>query len=725
MAAFDNTKYDIAIQPQGYSPRGYRVKSYQKSEFSPFIPRLGSGDQSESEFDAVKSLTFQSFEGGQFARDVDDNISQYAIEGLYPVFGDGRLWQTNHGVQSSSLFGTGRPIATASCRTKDYTYISVYTTSGAAAQRIYRINSAGTVTALTLPASLSTGAIKVTDMLIHENNLLITASNTTPTGSMYYMPVTSTTVTETTGGSGYFHQMVIWNGILYGTGSGTELNFIFYKYTGDLSTRSFQQLARIPTLTSDATADLLVYNGRIILTRHDGMYAYDGIRLAPIEDASETPNTRNFRFPCKLKGYLYYWMPDGLYRYNGASIEKLYDVNDVGYPTSMITAKNRLYAVFANSATSGSSRYDKSMGYNYATGTSFDARVCAFDGKGMFTYSRMTTQTKSGSPLVAGEGEADKLVYSPTDDKLYITTFADPGNYHWILSLNESSVTAAGSGASSWQIVTPVIDAKFPMVDKALASVELLLDGIPSADDSIQVEYRINGLDGSSTWTPLENIYLQSRTKLDCYRDTSTGGLTFKRIQLRIRPVTTSNTACGIAKIVVRYILMPEYKYEWLLTLNCFGDDPLQPLMLADGTESTQSVSLLRGNIYGSRARTQPIGFVDVDQMLLTAAIASSGVSEIYLDSTQLLKTSGYILIDDEVIAFDSNNVADGYISSLTRGRFLTAAAAHTVGTKVFIIYPTIIKRITADRVVVDDRGTDFASGKARASEMTIQLQEI
>lgn len=721
MASFDNTKYDIALYPQAGSRLGYRLSSYQRSEFSPFIPRLGSGDQSESEFDAIKSLTFSNFESGEFARTVKEDTEQYAIEGLFPSYGDGVLWQTNHATQSASFFGTGRPVVSASCRTKEYAFVAVSQTSPGTAQRIYRIDASGTKTSLTLPTNLSSVTYSISDMIIHNNQLWVCASNTSPAGTMYYMDLTSTTLTEVVGGTGYFYQMVVWNGALYGTNASNTPNYVLYKYTGDTVTKSFQELAKVPTMTGSSFADMLVYNGRVLLTRHDGLYAYDGIRLAPIEDAANNPNVRNYRFPSVLRGYLYYWMPDGMYRYNGASIEKLYDVNDVGYPTDMISARNRLWLVFANSAISGSSRYDKALGYNYTTGSTFDARLCAFDGKGMFTYTRMSSQSKSTSPMLSTEGEPDNLIYSPAEDKMYISTFADPSSNQWLLNLSESSVTAAGTGTGSWQIVTPVIDAKFPMINKALASVELVLDGVPTADDTVTVEYRTSGFEGSTGWTTLGTILLSSRLKLNVFSDL-TGGVTFKNLQLRLRPATTTNTSCGFSKLVVRYVLMPEFKYEWLLTVNCYGDDTLQPLLLADGTQSTQTVSTLRGNIYHSRSQQQPLIFVDVDQVLLSGALTSSATS-LVLDDAQLLKSSGYVMIDDEIIYYGSKN--GNTLGSLQRGVLVTSAASHTDASKVFIIYPTIIKRITADRVAVDDRGTDFTSGKARASEITFQLQEL
>lgn len=720
MADFDNTKYDIAIHPQA-SPRvSYRLRNYLKSESSPFIPRLGAGDQSESEFDILKSQTFESFEGGQFSRFFKDDKSTYAIEGLFPSYGDGVLWQVNHAAQVTP-FGGGRPIVAAQCRSKDYVFVAVYQTTGGAGQRIYRIDSAGTIVSLTLPAKLSNNVQTIQTMNICTGYLNVHASNGTSSANMYYMPLSSTTVVLIPGGNA-FYRSAIWNGFEYGLNGGIDApGFILYKFTGNTTTDSVQEVGRVPTAVADYDSELITFNGRLLICRFDGIWAYDGIRISAVVDLTDQPHVQNCRMPVVMKGYLHFFMPDGFYRYNGSSLEKLYDITDIGYPVDAVLAKDRIFMAFRNSSASGSSRYDKQMGYNYSSGTNFDGRVVAYDGKGMFTYARVTSATKSGSPLLNNEGELHRLVWNHNENSMYFSTMADPSNNQWKVSLNEQSVTPAGSGAGSWQVVSPVMDNNFPMIFKSFANIELVLDGSPSADDSLLVEYRTAGFDGSTGWSTLGNIKLQTKLKLNVFTEFP-GGISFKQVQFRVSPVTICNAAAGIAKIVFRHLLMPEYKYQWQLTLACYGDDPLEPLLLADLTQDTQSVSTLRGNAYLSRSQTQPVIFIDVDQFILTAAINSS-VTTLSLDDAQLLKPSGYITINDEIIYYASKS--GNTLNGLQRGVLGTAAASHLINAKTFIVNLCIVSQIQSDRVAVDDRGTDTPSAKARKSDVTLILREV
>lgn len=722
MADFDNTKYDIALSPQA-SPRvSYRVRNYLKSESQPFIPRLGAGNQSESEFDILKSQTFESFEGGQFARYFKDDKSVYAVEGMFPVYGDGVLWQVNHAAQVAP-FGGGRPIVAAHCRSKDYLFIAVYGTTGGPTQRIYRIDNAGTVVALTIPATLTNIVQTVLSMTVISEALWISAGNNTSSANMYYMDIpTSTTVTVIAGAGNAFSEQAAFGGFLYGLNGGlTKPGYILHKFIGSPTSDAVQEVGQVPTRSGDFDAKLIVFNGRLLICRLDGIWAYDGIRISPIIDLSDAPNPQNCRFPVVLKGYLHFFMPDGLYRYNGSSIEKLYDIADIGYPVDACFAKDRIFFAFRNSSVSGSSRYDKSMGYNYASGNNFDGRVVTYDGKGMFTYARVTSNTKSGSPLLNNEGELDKLVWNHADNTMFFSTMADPGNFQWKISLNEKSVTPAGTGTGSWQIVSPVLDNNFPMIFKSFANIEMILDGSPSADDSLLIEYRTAGFDGSTGWNTLGNLKLQTKLKYNVFTEFA-GGISFKQLQFRISPVTTANAAFGVAKIVFRHMLMPEYKYQWQLTLACYGDDPNEPLLLADASQDTQSVSTLRGNVYLSRSQTQPVIFVDVDQMMLNGAI-NSAVTSLVLDDAQLLKPSGYLLINDEILYYASRS--GNTLSGVIRGVLGTAAASHSNNVKVFVVSLCIISQIQADRVAVDDRGTDLPSAKARKSDISIVLREV
>lgn len=720
MADFDNTKYDIAIHPQAAPRVGYRVRNYTRSESSSFIPRLGAGDQSESEFDLLKSQTFESFEAGQFARFFKDDKSVYAVEGLFPTYSDGVLWQVNHATQVTP-FGVGRPIVVAQCRSRDYVFVAVYQTTGGSGQRIYRIDASGTVLSLTLPATLSNQVQTIQTMNICTGYLNVHASNGTSSANMYYMPLASTTVVLIPGANA-FYRSAVWNGFEYGLNGGIDQpGFILYKFTGNTSTDTVQEVGRVPTAVADYNSELITFNGRLLICRFDGIWAYDGIRISAVIDLTDAPSTQNCRFPVVMKGYLYYFMPDGWYRYNGSSIEKIYDIADIGYPVHAVAAKDRVFLAFRNSSVSGSSRYDKAMGYDYLSGTTYDGRVCAYDGKGMFTYARVNSQSKSGSPLLNNEGELHKLIWNHNENSMFFSTMADPSNNQWKISLNEKSVTAAGTGKASWQIVSPVMDNNFPMIFKSFANIELILDGVPSADDSLLVEYRTSGFDGSSGWSSLGTIKLLSKLKLNVFSEFP-GGVSFKQLQFRVSPSTTSSVTCGIAKIVFRHMLMPDYKYQWNITLACYGDDVLEPLMLADSSGDTQSVSTLRGNIYGSRSQTQPVIFIDVDQMLLNGAINSS-VTSLVLDDAQLLKSSGYLLINDEILYYSTKT--GNTVSGISRGVLGTVAASHVNTSKVFIVNLCAITQIQSDRISIDNRGTDIPSAKARKSDLTIILREV
>lgn len=706
--SFDNTKYHIELNSVPYI-----VSGYQRTELNTFIPRLGAGDTNESLFDLLRTKTLDSFEGGSLQRYWNDDTSVFAIENLFPYYDDGVLYPVNNSTTTSS-FGSGRPIITAKTKTKDYAFFSWESTTGGASGGIKRVDSSGTVINLTVPTAIANAARRITDMVIWRGNLVITSWKTSDsTYYMYYMPLTSTTVSEIAGGNpGSFGKMVVWKDQLYGTNTGGGPNWVLYRYTGDFTNRGFVVVGTTPMQTGCFTASLLLYNNRIYLARDDGLYAYDGVSLITVEDATDQVNSNNYRFVSKLKGYMYYWMPDGLYRFNGSLIEKVYDNTEVGMPVDMISSKNRLWIAFVNSAYSGSARYDKSMGYDYSSTQSVDGRIMVFDGKGIFSYNRIVTTTKSGSPLIATEGEIDSIYWF--NDDLYIFTEADPSSNHYLIDTNESLI----SGNKTWRITTSIFDGSFPMIDKNAEGVEVVLDGNVSSDQDILIEYRISGFDGSTGWQTAGTIKTQSELNRFIWKSV-TSGLTFKKIQFRLSGTTAYSY--GIKQFIVRYTLVPEYKNQWTMTLNCFGDDDFEPLQLNDLTNSTQLVQLLRGNIYSSRNSKVPIKFIDIDQLDLNGAINNS-VTTIVLNSTLLLKGStGFIQIDDEIMYYTSKTSTE---LTVIRGSLGTVAVSHSDNSKVFLLYRVIIRQIQNERILLD-KDEPSSEDKSRSSEITLVLQEV
>jgi hypothetical protein len=704
----DSKKYDIALNNQQY-----RIRGYVKSEAPSFVPRVASGGQSETEFNMLLSKTLNSFTGGQLQRLWDDDESSFAIENLFPIYEDGTVYPVNAPVATGTL-GTNRPIMSAYARTRDYFFYAWNFTTGGATQRISRIDRTGTIVTITVPANLSTIARPITDMVVWNNQLWVSGTDGA-TGSLYFMDITATTLNEITAGDAgtYFYKMVVWKSQLYGTNVIGTANHALSRYTGNTTTKSYAFLAATPNAAPSYDARLFIFNNRIHLSRNDGLFAYDGVQMAAIADLTAEVDDQNFLHACVLKGYLYYFMPDGFYRYNGSLIDKLYDISEIGMPVDMSVGKNRLWMTFVNSQASGSSRYDKSMGYDYSAVNTYDGRILSFNGKALYTYTRTSSQVKGGSPLLANEGELWRSVW--WNDNLYIYTRAHPTSDQFILNTNEKALT----GNKSWRIVTSIYNAGFAMVDKNLENIELVFDGVTSTDQTVTVEYRIAGFSGSTGWQTLGNISTVTKTKLSVFEQLP-AGLIFRRIQFRIGGTTEASS--GLSKVVLRYSLSPDFKWQWAFTLLAYGDDANAPLMLADGTQGTDAVSTLRGAIYAARDSDVPVVFSDIDRLDLNGAI-NAAVTTVVLNTTSLLKgSSGFIQIDSEIMAWSAKTPTN---LTVVRGALGTTAATHADNAAVYPTYRVLITQIQGERIDPTDNGIDQAEDKSRSSEISLQIREI
>lgn len=705
--SFDNSKYDIELNGVGL-----RIENYRKSEAETFIPRLGSGTQNESEFDLLRSRTLD-FPGGMLQRAWSDDHAFFGSENLYPIYGDGVLYPVAAMTASTSIT-SNKVDYTAECVTDQYMFIAVVTLTSPTTS-IYRIDKSGTKVTLTLPASLQ--AHYVTSMVVWKDQLWIAADGN---ASMWYMPLTSTTVVDITAGPSPagLRLLAVWQGQLYGTaGDSTDMNAQIYRYSGDTTTKAFTSVGDTGLRRNNnaSYASLFVYNGRLYLTRNEGMWAYDGIRLAPVDDSMKNADVYNYRFPTVLRGYLYYFMADGFYRFNGSMIEKLYDIGEVGFPVHVCSGKNRLWLVYSNSAYSGSSRYDKSMGYDYASSSSINGRLVAFDGKAMFTYGRTSNDAKPGSEDVSRQGENSRVVWF--NDIAYVFTYYSKTTTGLYFYVSTAELTATGTVA--WRLITSVFDGDFPMIYKALENIELISDGDVSADDSIAIEYRTSGFSASSGWTALGTLKTQTKVLENVYSSIP-AGLKFKQIQFRFTATTT--LGYGLKKLVFRYLLAPDMRWQWTFVANAFGDNPVEPLMLKDGTQSTQAVSLLRGTIYDSRITGTPIGLTDIDQFDLSGAHTDS-VTTITLNSTNMLKTSGFVKIDDEIIKYTSKTSTQ--LQGCTRGVLGTTAVSHSDNAAVFAYYRALVRKFQQEQIIMDDSDLDRTEDKSKPSQIALVLQEV
>ena len=288
-------------------------------------------------------------------------------------------------------------------------------------------------------------------------------------------------------------------------------------------------------------------------------------------------------------------------------------------------------------------------------------------------------------------------------------------NEYFTIDTNEKTAT----GAKSWRLITSIFDGDFPQIDKNFENLELTFDGNLNSQ-SITLEYRTTGFDTDTSWTTFGTINSTTETKRYTWKSI-TSGLTFRKIQFRISGSTDAEY--GIEKLILRYILTPDYKNQWRFTVLCYGDDNLAPLMLADQTESTQSVADLRGNIYDSRDNDTPVIFIDTDQLDLNGSINDT-TTTITLDSTKMLKgQEGFIKIDDEIMYYSARTSTT---LTVTRGVLGTSGASHSDNSKVFIVYRVIVRQIINENIEMQDDGIDDITAlKSKPSEITILLQEV
>lgn len=704
--SFDNTKYDIELNNVGY-----RIQGYQKAEASTFIPRLGSGAQAESAFDLLRAKTIDGFAGGNLQRKWKDDHSIFGSESLFPIYDDGNLYPVVPATAATDIHG--KSLVTAHCTSDKYLFLATITFDTPTSS-VIRIAPDGTKTGITIPANLSSR--RITSMVIWNDELWVAAEGEF---TLWYMSQNATSMTAVTNvqSNGSPRLLCVYNGQLYGTNAGADdYNVHIWRYTGSKTAISSASAGDTGIRTPDPNASLFVFQGKIYLARRDSLWAYDGIRIAMVDSAMQNVSDQNYRFPTVLKGYLYYFMQDGMYRYNGSMIEKLYDISEVGFPRDVTTGKNRLWIIYANSEFSGSSRYDQSMGYNYSSGNPLDGRLAAFDGKAMFTYARTNFGlSKDSNNDFSGQGENYKVVWFA--NSAFVFTLYEktgPGTYFKV-NTNELNT----SGTSSWRLVTSIFDADFAMVDKTLENLELILDGVPTNDETIGIEYRISDFAGSTGWNILGTFKTQTKLQESIIRALP-AGIVFKKIQFRLSG--TTNVKYGFAKFVIRYILTPDFKYQWQFTVNAFGDNPVEPLMLKDGKPSTQAVSLLRGNIYAARSSDLPRLFVDVDQLDLNGS-HDAATTTITLNSTALLKDSGYVKIDDEVVYYAAKT--DTTLTGCIRGTLGSTAAAHNDNAAVFPAYRVIVRQLANERIEMDDSDLDRQENNSKPSQITIQLQEV
>lgn len=732
MAIFDNSKYDIELNGVGH-----RISGYKKSEANAFIPRLGSGDQSESDFDLLRTKSIVDFSAGQFQRTFESgNQGAFAIENGYPLYDDGALLPVKPFAAASTLMtGNSHIIAKFQTRTSLWIFYYDYVSS---TRKFIRVDAGtpGTAVSITVPAKMLTW-LRCT-MAVYNGELWLTGTDGNTNATMYWMVLNATTMTEVTTTPTMFGQIVVYKGSLYGTDgfsiTGNVENSSLFRYTGDKATGGFALVGGVTNKLPDDGARLFVFNNRIMLARSDGLWTYDTVTFSAVDDLTLYAHPHNYRCAVVLKGYIYAWMPDGMYRISAAgSIEKLYDTGVTGLPIDAVANDGRLWIIYdvsgyvgygsgVNEKYKGISMFDNASGYNYAGTNNRHARIDVFNGLATYTWGRTAVQT--GAPGFGLQNVADAVIQF--DGICYGFLYGSANASYYTSATLLPQITGT---LGAIKIITPIFDGDFSQLTKAYERLEFLFNS--DISQLITLEYRTTGFEGVSgagAWTALgtltcyeavTNTYRYSRSVWESIP----AGVQFRQIQFRITTQNFTVAGTTLQKLIIGFSLMPALKYQWQYTVEAFGDSPgLEPLMLRDGTESAQTVQSLRGNIYAVRDSKVPVLFTDVDRLDLNTALTNSATSVVLFD-TSLLKSKGFVKIEDEIIAYTAKTATT--LQNCVRGQLGTSAVTHVTGSAVFPLYRVLVRQILNERIELADRDSDNTSGLALLSEITIMMQEV
>lgn len=676
-------KYHLALSQVDTSsvvgaPVGYmlRPNGYTKSDSETFAPRFGTGAEGLNNLDLWKTYQHTDLSGGALQqRYLDPTKLAVSRNSVYNAT-DKLLYPT--AVPTLDSYPTGGSISAA----KGYVYYQ---------NEMWRISNKvgfGAVAKWTGSAWVhqkSDFATNVSSIAILYDKIWVAT-----TGGLFWAWNGTTWVSQA--GFGVTTLCRFGSNKMYCSGApGTKDEGRLFSHNGDTTTPITAIVGDVGDINKKINT-MVEFNHRLYIGKSDGLFAFDGVQVSTILDYSHDIDNSHFSYMEVFSGALYFVLRNTLYRYTGASVEKLKTFDNYGDIRSMDAAYGRLWFSIRVPDLTKSSAVNYTYDWYY------------FDGVGFFHYftspmSVLYSATAQNLPI--------QCFYDPTRGAMVFCHAGDPGaggqpeNLYYISMLNEFYTGTR----NDLTVETSEFDAGFPYIDKYCDSATISYEGAYSGD-TLTVYFRIH--DGTSwgAWS-------------------STIGGTFKRIQMRVvlHRQTASSTA-ALSSFSFRFILSPDLKRKWALTVICLGTSD-SPHVLADGSQETNTPKQLREQIYQCRMNDVPSFMEDVDTCLLasTLALATGAGGTITVGSTAGFPPSGYVKIEDELILYSAKTATTFTIS--LRGRWGTAAAQHLSGVIVGTAYRVVINKIANERIVapnISSEGVMDVNGNE--SELSLIVQE-
>lgn len=531
----------------------YDVVSLALSDQAVFGPRFSSGSTNESDLTLKKTATFRAGDGGCFSPRLNQLTPYLVSLGVYNDIGYIEKPYANGTVATLTLGATNAyNVVTAS---KYWNGCAIIAIRSATTNYIYKLDSGGSCTALTIPSTLSTGVTSISSFA-EKNGVLYVCTNNT--AGIHYIN-TSFTVTKVATGSLVYKQIFNLNSKMYAVDSDNKISE-YVGSTSDMSTKTI-----IAQIHYDYGSDLTVLptdtlSGVQYFGTPSGLWAFDGVRGYIVIPAPRDTNL-SFQFVASGNGYILTNIGSTLCRFNGSTFEKLFT-----YPPNTefkggVNFGDKMFVLTGCSTTDYISDQK-----SYET-TSYGYRIYCYDNSDLYLYdeSRLTTANGVYSNDLSifngwfGPVVSQGLQYLPlgtTRNSVYITP------YSW----------AAGNNTDPLQITFRDCHFDLPSIEKNIRGFQLIFQKAITlgASDTIKIYYRLND---SDDWT-LAHTFTNASTNLYLLECDVTNIPEAKRYFFR---VDIGGTNIQLVSFSVNYLVNAPLKRQWNLVLNPASNSIINP----------------------------------------------------------------------------------------------------------------------------------------------------
>lgn len=679
--AYDPDVHDITLNGVDY-----RVLARQRDSAPEFVAKFNTGDQGENDLDLFKSKSTDTFGGGQWQqRWKEDSVVANIINGYFNEVDEVLYPTPDHPATGISAIGASGNITQLAVFDEKLLTIAdngIYTN----AQYTNAVLAQNTIT--TIPTAMNT-VTGIASTARYDTNggsslLIISGDDSSPeTDSWSWDGTTTISNFETTDDQ---YLVAFSRGTLYGLRNGGKL--YFYDGSAWQETGWRAGSSRLEPLA------MFDFNSRLWIAKEDGLYQWDGVQIVKVLNFENNELNNSFDKRAILQGWLYYMLDGFLMRFNGSIVEKLRDFR--GYDIADICAgKDRIWIVQRGTTTwvdSGKLPYSASKTYLHV-----------FDGVGFYTWKEYESST----------GDASKIIY---------------WNDHIVVAHNNDTITSTGefkiwkmsdeftdADADPMVIETSEFNAGYSNINKYLRRIEVEHINL-GASDTIKVEVRTYDGETWGSYTDLGNITTTTPNYIDL-SDLGADG-TFLSMQIRVTLTRASGSSAGIRDLSFRYVLVPENRWRWTLTLPTNNEE------LTDLLDDDQNPNTLRYNIEQALESDAPVDFLDVHWTLLDEALDASETG-ISVNDANIFKVNDIILIDSEKMKVTAIDTGTNTLT-VDRGARNTTATTHTDNTRVYINQEVYVERLINENLTPrgeQDRGD--SDGTKYDSIMQIQLTEI